>query len=88
VGPTAQWTCDTWSRSNVPYIHEVLILLEITDRNKSAFDPEKFKIKNCAPKASTIPLDSDPYVADLVPPIIAGFQADWIQRGKLICEKE
>lgn len=60
VEPTAYWTCDTGSRSNVPYIHEVLILLDMTDRKKSAFDPAKFKTRNSEPKGVTIPLNSRP----------------------------
>lgn len=59
VGPTAQWTHDTGSRSNVPYLHEVLILLDITDRKKSAVDPAKFKT-NSEPKGVTIPLNPRP----------------------------
>jgi hypothetical protein len=60
VGPTAQWTCDTQSRSNVPYIHEVLILLDKTDWKKSAFDPAKFKMRNSETKVVTIPLNIRP----------------------------
>ena len=60
VGPAAQWTCDIGSRSNAPYIHEVLILLDMTDRKKSAFDPAKFKTRNSEPKGVTIPLNPRP----------------------------
>jgi len=53
VGPTDQGTCDTGSRFNVPYINEVLILLDMTNRKNTAFDPAKFKTRNSEPKGVT-----------------------------------